>query len=66
MELLVLIICLGLIVGLVVRNKGDNTMDTLSKGCGCMTTFIILLILITLLAIWFTTNPESFNETFST
>ena len=62
MELIVIILFIALIIGLIIRNKGDNTMDTLSKGCGCM---IILFFLFMFLAIWFTTNPESFNETFS-
>ena len=29
---------LCLIFGLIVRKIGDNTMDTLSKGCGCFGT----------------------------
>ncbi len=33
---------LCLILGLIVRKKGDSTMDTLSKGCGC---FVILFVL---------------------
>jgi len=49
MEVLVVILCLALIVGLFLRKKGDNTMDTLSKGCGCM---ILIAILIFILAIY--------------
>ena len=64
MEIVVLL-AFALILGLIIRNKGDNTMDTLSKGCGCMTILIILFILFMFLAIWYTSNPESFNEVFS-
>jgi len=35
MELIVLL-ALGLLVGLLIRKKGDNTMDTMGKGCGCL------------------------------
>lgn len=35
---------LCLIFGLIVRKKGDNTMDTLSKGCGCFVTLFVILI----------------------
>ena len=44
MELLVILLVFALIIGLVIRNKGDNTMDTLSKGCGCMVTLFVILI----------------------
>ena len=43
MEFIVLVLGLGLLAGLVVRKKGDNTMDTLSKGCGCIILIIIIL-----------------------
>ena len=43
MELLVFL-GLCLILGLIIRKKGDNTMDTLSKGCGCFVTLFILFI----------------------
>jgi len=33
---LIALLAIALIVGLIIRNKGDNTMDTLSKGCGCL------------------------------
>ena len=49
MEAIVLILGIGLIVGLIIRKKGDNTMDTLSKGCGCL--FVILILLTILLAL---------------
>ena len=49
MEAIVVLLGIGLIVGLIIRKKGDNTMDTLSKGCGCL--FVILLILTILLAL---------------
>jgi hypothetical protein len=38
-----------LILGLIIRNKGDNTMDTLSKGCGC---FVVIIIVLFALFIW--------------
>ena len=44
MEFLVGLIAVGLLVGLIVRNKGDNTMDTLSKGC--LTLIILALVLL--------------------
>jgi len=44
MELLIILLVFALIIGLIIRNKGDNTMDTLSKGCGCMVTLFIILI----------------------
>ena len=48
MELVgVLVLCL--ILGILIRKKGDNTMDTLSKGCGC---FSILFFLVLGLIIW--------------
>ena len=56
MEFIVLVLGLGLLVGLVVRKKGDNTMDTLSKGCGCIFVIIILLMI-------FYTYQASINAT---
>ena len=48
MELIgVLVLCL--ILGIIIRKRGDNTMDTLSKGCGC---FSILFIIFVGLIIW--------------
>ena len=49
MEAIVVLLGIGLIVGLIIRKKGDNTMDTLSKGCGCL--FVILIILTIILAL---------------
>ena len=49
MEAIIVILGIGLIVGLIIRKKGDNTMDTLSKGCGCL--FVILILLAILLAL---------------
>ena len=45
MEGIVVLLGLGLLVGLLVRKKGDNTMETLSKGCGCLFLIAFLLIL---------------------
>ena len=56
MEFIVLVLGLGLLAGLVVRKKGDNTMDTLSKGCGCIVVTIILLMI-------FYTYQASINAT---
>jgi hypothetical protein len=42
------LLALALIVGLIIRNKGDNTMDTLSKGCGCLLVAVIIIFLVTL------------------
>ena len=41
---LVGLLALCLIIGLIIRKKGDNTMDTLSKGCGCFVIGIIVVI----------------------
>ena len=38
----VLLFCL--VVGLIVRKKGDNTMDTLGKGCGCVVLVFVLVV----------------------
>jgi|TARA_Y100000385_G_C12844787_1_gene530424 hypothetical protein len=48
MELLGLL-AFCLILGLIIRKRGDNTMDTLSKGCGC---FSVLFFLVVALIIW--------------
>ena len=45
MEAIVVLLGIGLIVGLIIRKKGDNTMDTLSKGCGCLFLAVILLVI---------------------
>ena len=49
MEAIVVLLGIGLIVGLIIRKKGDNTMDTLSKGCGCL--FVIAILLMILFAL---------------
>ena len=46
MEFIVILLGIGLIVGLIIRNKDDNTMETLSKGCGCMFGIVLLLIIL--------------------
>ena len=43
---LVGLIALALIVGLFLRKRGDNTMDTLSKGCGCLILLVVILFLV--------------------
>ena len=43
---LVGLLALALIVGLFLRKRGDNTMDTLSKGCGCLILLVVILFLI--------------------
>mgnify|MGYP001242014614 CR=1 FL=1 len=43
MELLGLL-AFCLVLGLLIRKRGDNTMDTLSKGCGCFVFLLILLV----------------------
>ena len=47
MEFLIGILILSLFIGLLVRSKGDNTMDTLSKGC------LYLFILVFLAIVYF-------------
>ena len=56
MEFLIGILLISLIIGLFVRKKGDNTMDTLSKGC-----FYLIVIVGLFLLWWFyylPINPE--------
>ena len=53
MELIVLLFGVALLIGLILRKKGDNTMDTLSKGCGCVFWLIFLFIAVIVLAILF-------------
>jgi len=48
MELLGLL-AFCLILGLIIRKRGDNKMDTISKGCGC---FSVLFFLVVALIIW--------------
>jgi len=55
MELLVVVLIIALLVGLILRKKEDNTMETLSKGCGCLI-FITLCILVYIYWIQ-STNP---------
>jgi hypothetical protein len=62
---LVGLLAFALILGLIIRNKGDNTMDTLSKGCGCMTTLFVLLILFVLIVFLFKDNPDFFKDIFN-
>ena len=54
MELIVILFGFALIIGLIIRNKGDNTMDTLSKGCGCM---VGVVVFIAGLLYWMAQNP---------
>ena len=44
-ETIVLGLVVVTVVGLIVRKRGDNTMDTMSKGCGCIFLIIILIII---------------------
>ena len=53
MELIVLLIGCALLIGLFLRKKGDNTMDTLGKGCGCMFWFIFIIVCLIVLYILF-------------
>ena len=48
MEFLVGLLAIGIFVGLLVRNRGDNTMDTLGKGC-----FTIIIIVLLMLVSFF-------------
>ena len=45
MELIILGLFVVSVAGLIIRKRGDNTMDTMSKGCGCIIgTFVLLII----------------------
>jgi hypothetical protein len=46
MELIIGILVVALIIGLFVRDKGDNTMDTLSKGCGLLMGLAVIILII--------------------
>tara|TARA_B100000886_G_C20338550_1_gene455593 strand:- start:1 stop:174 length:174 start_codon:yes stop_codon:yes gene_type:complete len=46
MELIFFLFAIALIVGLIIRKRGDNTMDTLSKGCGCIIFFFLAAIIV--------------------
>ena len=52
MELIVLL-ALGLLVGLLIRKKGDNTMDTMGKGCGCLLWGALIIIGLLILLYFF-------------
>ena len=52
MEVLVGLLALGLLVGLLFRNKGDNTMDTLSKGCGFLIVGVIFIIILVVIVLY--------------
>ena len=56
MEFLIGILLISLIIGLFVRNKGDNTMDTLSKGC--LYLFVIVLLFVLYFMWYVPMNPE--------
>jgi uncharacterized ion transporter superfamily protein YfcC len=43
---LITFLAIALIVGLIIRKKDDNTMQTLSKGCGCIVVFIIIAMIL--------------------
>jgi len=51
MELLLGLLIFGLIVGLLIRKKGDSFTDTLQSGCGCLLggSFILVIIIYVLL-----------------
>ena len=53
MELIVLLIGCALLIGLFLRKKGDNTMDTLGKGCGCMFWFVLIIVVLFILYLLF-------------
>ncbi len=62
---LVGLLAFALILGLIIRSKGDNTMDTLSKGCGCMTTLFVLFILLVVVVLLLNNNPDFFKDIFN-
>ncbi len=57
MELIILFLFVVLIIGLIVRKKGDNTMDTMSKGCGCLIGLFVLGIIALAFFIYHIHNP---------
>ena len=57
MELIFLILAIALIVGLIIRKRGDNTMDTLSKGCGCIIFFFLAAIIVFVIILYKKLEP---------
>lgn len=49
MELLTLIL-IAFIVGLVIKDKSDNTAETVKKGCGCIITILLICFVVMAIA----------------
>lgn len=58
MELVILILGVGLLVGLILRKRDDNTMQTLSKGCGCLIVLFVVLILASAFFMYYNLEPN--------
>jgi|TARA_B100000963_G_C22162730_1_gene466735 hypothetical protein len=54
---LVGLLALALIVGLIIRKRGDNTMDTMGKGCGCLFIGFIIIIALAILIFFVPVTP---------
>ena len=57
MELIFLIFAIALIVGLIIRKRGDDTMDTLSKGCGCIIFLFLAAIIVFVIILYKKLEP---------
>tara|TARA_B100001564_G_C20410627_1_gene565494 strand:- start:121 stop:294 length:174 start_codon:yes stop_codon:yes gene_type:complete len=55
MEFFIGLLLVALFIGLIVRKKGDNTMDTLSKGLFWL---FMLVLAFVLYYMWYLNNPE--------
>jgi len=65
MELSVGILAFALILGLIFRKNGENTMHTLSKSCGCTTILFVILILFVVVVLLLNNNPDFFKDIFN-
>ena len=61
-RLLTYALMVGLLVGLLFRNKGDNTTDTLSKGCGFLLVGVIVIIILVVIDDEGILNKEEYEK----
>ena len=57
MELIILGLFVVFVAGLIIRKRGDNTMDTMSKGCGCVIGIFVLLIIALVVVLYYKAYP---------
>tara|TARA_B100000965_G_scaffold309948_1_gene269265 strand:- start:246 stop:431 length:186 start_codon:yes stop_codon:yes gene_type:complete len=59
---LVSLLAFALILGLIIRKRGDNTMDTLSKGCGCLVLLFVIFIILVIAGLGLEETPVLLNN----